>query len=222
MLAWGMETIRLPDVVVRRIAVGGMDNNVYLLTAAGGAQLLVDAAADPEAIAALLAAADEDAPTPSLRQVLTTHAHHDHLGALAAVASAHPEAEVVAGAEDADEITAATGVRVTRRLRHGDTLDLGGGVELGVLVLRGHTPGSVTVVCARPGAPVHLFTGDALFPGGVGRTRSARDFRSLFADVVERVFEPHDDATVVHPGHGKPTTLGAERPHLAEWSARGW
>lgn len=216
-----METIALPGVVVRRIAVGGMDNNVYLLTAASGEQLLIDAAAEPDRVESLLAAASADAPSPRLRYVLTTHSHHDHLGALAAVASAHPEAETLAGTEDADAITSATGVPIVRRLHHGDVLDLGD-VRLDVVALRGHTPGSVTVACGRPNAPVHLFTGDSLFPGGVGRTRHARDFRSLFADVVERIFDAYPDDTVVWPGHGKPTILAAERPHLPEWESRGW
>ena len=216
-----MGAVALPGIVVRRIAVGGMDNNVYLLTAASGDQLLVDAAADPDAIHRLLAAAADDAPPPLLRYVLTTHSHRDHLGALAAVTAAHPDAETLAGEADADAITSATGVAIDRRLGHGDVLDLGG-VTLAIIALRGHTPGSVALACARPGVPAHLFTGDSLFPGGVGRTRSDRDFRSLFADVADRVFDAYPDDTVVWPGHGRPTTLGAERPALPQWRERGW
>lgn len=80
----------------------------------------------------------------------------------------------------------------------------------------------MALACARPGVPTHLFTGDSLFPAGVGRTSSDRDFRSLFADVSERVFDAYPDDTVVWPGHGLPTTLGAERPALPEWQQRGW
>ncbi len=70
---------------------------------------------------------------------------------------------------------------------------------------------------------VHLFTGDSLFPGGVGNTdRDPARFASLLSDVVARVFDRFDDATWVYPGHGADTTLGAERPHLAEWRERGW
>jgi glyoxylase-like metal-dependent hydrolase (beta-lactamase superfamily II) len=70
---------------------------------------------------------------------------------------------------------------------------------------------------------VHAFTGDSLFPGGVGNTRGdAANFRSLIDDVEERLFAPLPDGTWVYPGHGKDTTLGAERPHLTEWRARGW
>lgn len=61
------------------------------------------------------------------------------------------------------------------------------------------------------------------FPGGVGNTNGDPErFTSLLDDVVQRLFAVHDDSTVVHPGHGATTTLGAERPHLAQWRERGW
>lgn len=217
-----MERIELPSAVLRRIAVGGMDNNVYLLTATTGEQLLIDAAADPTAIENLLASASTDAAAPRLRHLLTTHSHHDHIGALAAVADAHPEADVIAGDADARAITGATGVPIARRLQHGDTVTLGG-IDLAVIGLRGHTPGSVAVACGLPGVPAQLFTGDSLFPGGVGNTGGDRQrFSSLLNDVMARIFDVFADDTVVWPGHGKPTTLGAERPHLDEWRSRGW
>jgi glyoxylase-like metal-dependent hydrolase (beta-lactamase superfamily II) len=68
----------------------------------------------------------------------------------------------------------------------------------------------------------HLFTGDSLFPGGPGRTTGPEDFRSLMDDLEQRVFADLPDDTWVYPGHGDDTTLGAERPHLPEWRARGW
>jgi glyoxylase-like metal-dependent hydrolase (beta-lactamase superfamily II) len=91
--------------------------------------------------------------------------------------------------------------------------------------LRGHTPGSIAVCYDAGGrlpAEPHLFTGDSLFPGGVGKTNSAADFTSLLNDVSERLFDPLPDATWVYPGHGNDTTLGTERPHLGEWRERGW
>jgi len=212
-----IELIELPELAISRIAVSGMNNNVYLLTAHSGDQLLIDAAAEPEAIAALLASVPG-----TLGGVLTTHSHHDHIGALAAVTADHPTAETLAGEADAEAITRATGVAITRRLRDGDRVELGG-LELAVIGLRGHTPGSVALAHTAPGTAPQLFTGDSLFPGGVGNTqRDPQRFASLLVDVVDRIFDAYPDDTVVWPGHGLPTTLGAERPHLDEWRARGW
>ena len=73
------------------------------------------------------------------------------------------------------------------------------------------------------GPDPHLFTGDCLFPGGVGNTqKDAARFKSLYDGVSEKIFERLPDATWVYPGHGGDTTVGAERPHLREWAERGW
>lgn len=66
---------------------------------------------------------------------------------------------------------------------------------------------------------MRLFTGDSLFPGGVGKTWKPGDFDTLLADVTAKLFDRFGDDTIVHPGHGDDTTLGAERPHLGEWRA---
>ena len=83
--------------------------------------------------------------------------------------------------------------------------------------LRGHTPGSIALVWRGPDdAGTHVFTGDSLFPGGVGNTQQDPErFASLIDDVEERLFGALPDDTWVYPGHGKDTTIGAERPHLA-------
>ena len=79
--------------------------------------------------------------------------------------------------------------------------------------LRGHTPGSVALVYEDPSGTPHIFTGDSLFPGGVGNTdKDPARFASLIDDVEHRVFDVLPDETWVYPGHGDDTTLGAERP----------
>ena len=125
---------------------------------------------------------------------------------------------IQAGEDDADALPLAPDVR----LQHGDTVRFGE-ITLDVVHLRGHTPGSVALAYDDPQGHTHLFTGDSLFPGGVGNTKmEGQSFDALFADVTQRVFDVYDDDTWVYPGHGSDTTLGAERPHLDEWRERGW
>jgi glyoxylase-like metal-dependent hydrolase (beta-lactamase superfamily II) len=203
----------LPNLTIRKASVGGMANNVYLLTCARtGAQLLIDAADDPERILLLL-----EEGSGSLEIIVTTHQHWDHHRALAPVAEA-TNATTAAGDADADALP----VIPDRRLRHGDTLTFGE-VTLNVIHLRGHTPGSVALVYNEPTGHAHIWTGDSLFPGGVGNTQKDPDrFASLLGDVQTRIFDVYDDDTWAYPGHGPDTTLGAERPHLQEWRERGW
>ena len=93
--------------------------------------------------------------------------------------------------------------------------------ELTAITLVGHTPGSVALHYAPEGG--HLFTGDSLFPGGVGNTeKDEKRFASLIDDVETKLFGAYPDSTWVYPGHGSDTTLGAERPSLPEWRKRGW
>lgn len=206
----------LDELEIRKAAVGPMRNNVYLLTCrVVGAQLMIDAADDPDRLLALL-----QEGTTQLDLVVTTHQHPDHHRALASVVAV-TGARVAAGADDADAIAEATDIAVTQRLHDGDTLRVGN-VTLAVIALRGHTPGSVALAYREPDGRVHLFTGDSLFPGGVGKTPGPEAFEQLYRDVVERVFDRFGDDTWVYPGHGPDTTLGAERGHLAEWRARGW
>ncbi|WP_028265534.1 MBL fold metallo-hydrolase [Arthrobacter sp. MA-N2] len=209
----------LRDITIRRISVSEMNNNVYLLTAKGsGAQILIDAADDLPAIQQMIrASAADTTATPNLALIATTHQHWDHVRALPGLVEA-TGAKTSAGEDDADALP----VPVDVPLRHGDVGNFDG-FDITAVHLRGHTPGSIAYVYQDPEGPTHIFSGDSLFPGGVGNTQNdAARFTSLLNDVTERVFEVYLDDTVVHPGHGDPTTLGAERPHLAEWRERGW
>jgi glyoxylase-like metal-dependent hydrolase (beta-lactamase superfamily II) len=199
----------LPGLTISKLAVSEMANNAYLLRdPESGEALLIDAAAEPEALLALIGDAD-------LRTVVTTHGHWDHHRALPQVVEATGAVTVAHPADAAD-----LPVPVGRPVRHGDTVSVGG-QTLEVVHLRGHTPGSIALVWR--GAGTHVFTGDSLFPGGVGNTQQdPQRFASLIDDVEQRLFAVLPDDTWVYPGHGNDTTLGAERPHLGEWRERGW
>ncbi|MEU2594744.1 MBL fold metallo-hydrolase [Streptomyces albidoflavus] len=201
----------LTGLMISKVAVGPMDNNAYLLRCrATGEQLLIDAAAEPGTLLQLIG-------RDSVASVVTTHRHGDHWQALAEVVAA-TGARTQAGRYDAEGIPVPTDVL----LDDGDTVRVGR-VELTVLHLVGHTPGSIALVYDDPHGHPHVFTGDCLFPGGVGNTHQDPDaFAQLLGDVETKIFAALPDETWVYPGHGDDTTLGAERPHLADWRERGW
>lgn len=212
----GGDAIRrtLDALTITKLSVGSMDNNTYLLVCRNtGEALLIDAAAEPERISDLIG---HGSGRPTLRTIVTTHQHGDHWQALGAVAGANG-ANTAAHPEDTGPLP----VPPDLLLEHGDTVSVGD-CPLEVIHLRGHTPGSIALLYRDPNGRSHLFTGDSLFPGGVGKTRSAEAFTSLIDDVEQRVFATLDDDTWFYPGHGDDSTLGAERGKLAEWRERGW
>ncbi len=200
----------LPGLTLRKLAVGPYDNNAYLLRdQASGDQILIDAAAEPSRLLELVG----DRP---LSRVVTTHRHQDHWQGLADVVRA-TGAATIAHPHDVEPLP----VPVTAPVEHGDVITLGDHA-LEVIHLRGHTPGSIALLLQAPDRP-HLFTGDSLFPGGVGNTwGDAALFKQLMTDVTERVFDRLPDSTWFYPGHGKDSTLGRERPALSGWWERGW
>ncbi|RIV36907.1 MBL fold metallo-hydrolase [Micromonospora radicis] len=200
----------LERLTITKVSVGPMDNNAYLLRCRGtGEQVLIDAANEAPRLLELVGDA-------GLSAVVTTHRHMDHWVGLAEVV-AKTGARALVHADDAAglPIEAAT-------LADGDTVPVGD-CALEVIHIKGHTPGSVALLYRDPTGVPHLFTGDSLFPGGVGNTdRDPERFAALIDDVEHKLFDRLPDQTWFYPGHGRDSTLGAERPQLAEWRARGW
>jgi glyoxylase-like metal-dependent hydrolase (beta-lactamase superfamily II) len=203
------DTRQVDDVTLTKIAVGEMHNNAYLLVDRTGRGLLIDAAAEPLRLLEMIG------DTPVVK-IVTTHQHPDHWQALAEVKAA-TGAVTVAHPLDAPGIPVPTDELV----EDGDTIEFGD-TRLHVTHLVGHTPGSIALTLNAAGPRPQLFTGDCLFPGGPGRTTRPEDFNSLMGGLEERIFGRLPDATWIYPGHGNDSTLGAERPHLEEWRARGW
>lgn len=191
---------------VTSLSVGTMDNNVYILTCpATGKRALIDPANEADAILDALG-------TPDVEYILLTHGDRDHWLALDAVRKA-TGAPVGMHAADVPMLEGRT---VDFEIKEGDVIRFGD-VELQVFHTPGHTPGGICFYSAP-----HLIDGDTLFPGGVGNTnRPGGDFRLIIEGVRTKLFTLPDE-TKVYPGHGKGTTIGAERPHLQEWIDRGW
>ncbi|MFI7549962.1 MBL fold metallo-hydrolase [Micromonospora sediminimaris] len=200
----------LDRLTITKVSVGPMDNNAYLLRCGDtGEQVLIDAANEAPRLLELIGDA-------GLTAVVTTHQHMDHWVGLEEVV-AKTGARALVHADDADGLPIEA-----QTLAEGDVVPVGG-CALEVIHLRGHTPGSVALLYRDPGGVPHLFTGDSLFPGGVGNTdRDPQRFAALIDDVEHKLFDRLPDETWFYPGHGRDSTLGAERPHLAEWRARGW
>lgn len=198
---------RHDELTVETIPVGPLRTNAYLLRCnRTGRELLIDAGAEPEVLLAHVT---------DLAAIVTTHGDWDHTGGLRAVAAA-TGARVLAHRDD----LALLG-HPGEPLDHGDAVRFGD-CEATVIHLGGHTPGSIALAVQADTA-TYLFTGDALFPGGVGTTWGDREaFAELLGNVEDRLFRAYTDATVVLPGHGPATTIGEQRPHLEQWRTRGW
>ena len=195
-------------VTVRKLSVSEMDNNVYLVGCARtGQALMIDVADDAPRL--LSAAADR-----AVVAAAQTHGHWDHVRAWDGVRDAG--IEVWGHPDDAPLFPHP----VDRALADGDRLPIGD-IEVEVLHVPGHTPGSVLYL-VRGTERWHLFSGDTLFPGGHGRTETPADHELIMDGLEARVFDRLPDDTWVYPGHGDDTTLGAERPHLGAWRERGW
>ena len=202
------DTLHLADsgFEIHKVVVGPVDNNVFVLrcTETGDA-LLIDAANEHEMLLEL-------AQSLGVRRIVETHGHWDHIGAVTELRDAGYSVGVTA--QDAAMLPS-----------YDEVLDDDDVIEVGRLRLRtiltpGHTPGSMCF--ALEGRPI-LFSGDTLFPGGPGATQyEGGDFPTIIRSIEERLFAAYAGDTLVLPGHGDDTTIGAESPQLQTWIDRGW
>jgi glyoxylase-like metal-dependent hydrolase (beta-lactamase superfamily II) len=191
---------------IHRLVVGPVDNNVYVLRCKQtGEAVLLDAANEHEKLLDLCRRLN-------VRRVLETHGHWDHIQAVPAVREAGYDVGVTSA--DAAMLPSYDFV-----LEDESVIEVGR-LRLHTMLTPGHTPGSM---CFRlEGSPV-LFSGDTLFPGGPGATKfPGGDFPTIIRSIEDRLFATLPADTIVMPGHGDDTTVGAEAPHLQEWVDRGW
>ncbi|MEV7400613.1 MBL fold metallo-hydrolase [Streptomyces sp. NPDC091267] len=186
-----------------------VDNNVWIVGDDTEA-VVIDAAHDAVAIEAALNGR-------TLRAIICTHAHNDHIDAAPALADA-TGAPVLLHADDLPLWKQTHPDRAPDgELTDGQELRIAG-TTLKVLHTPGHAPGAVCLYAPELST---VFTGDTLFQGGPGATgRSFSHFPTIVASIRDRLFAL-DPETAVRTGHGDSTTIGAEAPHLDEWIARG-
>lgn len=191
------------DLIIRKVEVGDMENNVYVLECPETHEaIIVDGCFEADTILGT-------AEGVKIVAIVQTHGHFDHVQALGEL---RERLDVPVLAHPADDYP----VPVDRELREGDSITFGNRAGR-VIHTPGHTPGGICLLVGR-----HLISGDTLFPGGPGNTRGDQAAFAQIVDSIETKLFVLPDETVVYPGHGKDTTIGAERPHLEEWKERGW
>ncbi len=194
------------DLEIHKVVVGPFENNVFVLRCRHtGEAVLLDAANEHERLLYL-------ARGLNVGRILETHGHWDHIQAIPEMRDAGYSVGVTAA--DAAMLPSYDEI-----LEHDTVIEVGD-LRLRTIHTPGHTAGSM---CFKVEGKPLLFSGDTLFPGGPGNTKlEGGDFTTIIRSIDDLLFTPLDADTIVMPGHGLDTTIGAERPSLDEWVDRGW
>jgi len=199
---------------VTRLVLGALETNCWIVgDDVGGPRAVIDPGDQAPRILEALAGGP-------VAYVVLTHAHFDHIGAVADLVTA-TGARLAAHVDDAGSLASAettggaafgfdhTAPAPDILLSDGDTLEVGG-LTLTILHTPGHTPGGMCLLATDGTGAAHLFSGDTLFSGSVGRTDfQGGDSRALSRSIAQQL-APLDASTIVHPGHGPDTTIARE------------
>jgi len=202
-------------VHITRVQVGPLESNCWVVSADDGPVIVIDPGADLDLILAAIA-------RRHVAAIVLTHCHFDHLGAASALVSA-TGAPLMVHELDADFAMTAEGTggalfgyqdfvtAVPDRLLSDGNVVTASTLVMEILHTPGHTPGGICLLARASGESVrHLFSGDTLFAGSVGRTDFPRgDGSALLRSIATKLAALEPD-TVVHPGHGPDTTIARE------------
>ncbi len=190
------------NIQIERLELGPFGTNAYIVICQKTRDsVLIDAPAEPNTIMDRL-------KNTNPKYILLTHNHMDHIGALTEL-RARLKVPLAAQGLDARNLPSPPEML----LNNGDVISFGN-LKFEVLHTPGHTPGSL---CFRAGC--YLISGDTIFPGGPGKTRSPADFKQITKSITEKVFVLPDD-TQIYPGHGDFTVLKKEKDEFAVFSSR--
>jgi len=199
---------------ITRLILGQLDTNCWIVgDDVGGARVVIDPADEAPRILEELGGAP-------VALVVLTHAHFDHIGAVSEVL-AETHAPLAAHPLDAVSLSTAEGTggamfgfthtapQPDRLLEDGDVIDVGA-LRITVLHTPGHTPGGICLLAEDGAGAAHLFSGDTLFSGSVGRSDFPGGDGRVLARSIAQKLAPLAATTIVHPGHGPDTTIGRE------------
>ncbi len=185
-----------------------VDNNVWLI-GNDSEVIVLDPAHDAKAVAKAVAGR-------TVKAIILTHGHDDHIGAVGEFRELVPAPVYLNPADRMLWDTVYPNASPDHEIADGDTFEVAGTV-LKAIHTPGHSPGSMSFYAEALGT---VFTGDTLFNGGPGATgRSYSDYPTIVASIRDRLLLLPDE-TIVNTGHGDKTSIGAEKPSLAEWEAK--
>ena len=177
------------EIRIHKIECGSYGNNAYLVVSPEtNESIIIDTPAEPEKVLA-------EARGTTVKAILITHNHFDHLMGFKEIKSAI-QAPVGIQQEDAHALPSPPDFY----LKDGNEITAGT-ITLKVIHTPGHTPGAVCLVTGK-----HLFTGDTLFPGGPGRTGTPENLQQIIRSITGKIYVLPDES-IVYPGHGNDTDI---------------
>jgi len=199
-------------LIIKRLVVGHLSANCYVVgLKSSGEGMVIDPGGNEQDIFKAITESGLEITT-----IVLTHGHSDHIAALRDIQE-RTGAQVAIHIEDADflegygSVSSQFGISYKtphppdRLLREGDVIDVGG-LSFTVVHTPGHTPGSICLL-----SDDKVFTGDTIFRRGIGTTLMPGSSRPELIESIRRRLMTLPDETIIYPGHGRETTIGAER-----------
>jgi len=202
-------------MVLKHLTLGDLGTNCYVLCDEESKE---GAVIDPAVYSVEIEKAIIEAGIKSLKYIICTHGHFDHVGGVCELSRKHPQAEIVAGKDEATLLRSPM-LNLSGHFGYpfemfdadlsvegGDVLALGENT-FKVYSAPGHTKGGIVLVCEN--AEI-IFSGDTLFMGSIGRTDFPGGSFEILENSLKKLLEIEGDP-ILYPGHGESTSLLFEK-----------